>query len=84
MLTDNRFNCRLLGLVKERVALKFSTAEKHFIYDNEVARFATVGPDEMPHVVPVCYVYSSDAFGWQLITGQENIATSRGMIESRC
>jgi len=42
--------------------LKFSTAEMRFIDDNEVARFATVGLDGIPHVVPVCYLYSSDAF----------------------
>ncbi len=49
-------------MVKERVALKFSTAEKRFIDDNEVATFATMGPHGMPPVAPVCYVYSSDAF----------------------
>lgn len=46
----------------ERVALEFTRAEKRFIDDNDVARFATVGPDGPPHVVPVCYVHSSDAF----------------------
>ena len=42
--------------------MEFTRAEKRFIDDNDVARFATVGPDGIPHVVPVCYVHSSDAF----------------------
>jgi hypothetical protein len=30
-----------------------------------MARFATVGPDGIPNVVPACYVHRSDAF-WML------------------
>lgn len=42
--------------------MRFSRAEKRFIEDNEVGRLATVGPHGFPHVVPVCYVYTSEAF----------------------
>jgi nitroimidazol reductase NimA-like FMN-containing flavoprotein (pyridoxamine 5'-phosphate oxidase superfamily) len=42
--------------------LEFRRAEERFLRDNEVARLATVGPDGLPHVVPVCFIYSSGAF----------------------
>ena len=48
-----------LGFDAGRAVLKFSRAEKHFLGENEVGRLATVGPDDMPHVVPVCYLYTS-------------------------
>jgi nitroimidazol reductase NimA-like FMN-containing flavoprotein (pyridoxamine 5'-phosphate oxidase superfamily) len=42
--------------------LQFSRAEQRFLEENEVGRLATVGPDGMPHVVPVCYIFTSGAF----------------------
>ena len=41
--------------------MEFGSVEERFLRDNEVARLATVGPDRLPHVVPVCYIYSSGA-----------------------
>jgi nitroimidazol reductase NimA-like FMN-containing flavoprotein (pyridoxamine 5'-phosphate oxidase superfamily) len=40
----------------------FTTAEKRFLQKNELARLATSAVDLMPHVVPVCYVFSDDTF----------------------
>ncbi len=42
--------------------MEFSRTEERFLQENEVARFSTVGPDRFPHVVPVCYIYSSGVF----------------------
>lgn len=42
--------------------MKFSKAEEHFLDRNEIGRLATTGPDRMPHVVPVSYIYRSDGF----------------------
>lgn len=42
--------------------MEFTVPEKRFIKDHEIGRLATVGPDRIPHVVPVCYVYDSGAF----------------------
>lgn len=36
---------------------EFSKAEERFLETNELGRLATVSPDGMPHVVPVCYIY---------------------------
>ncbi len=41
--------------------MEFNTGEERFLRDNEVARLATVGPDGLPHIVPVCYVYNPGA-----------------------
>jgi uncharacterized protein len=37
--------------------VKFSELEKRFLVDNEVCRVATVSPDNIPHVTPVCYIF---------------------------
>jgi len=37
--------------------LKFSHEEERILEDNEVGRFATIGKDGLPHVVPVCYIF---------------------------
>jgi nitroimidazol reductase NimA-like FMN-containing flavoprotein (pyridoxamine 5'-phosphate oxidase superfamily) len=42
--------------------MRFSNVEKRFIQRNEVGKLATVGPDGIPHVVPVCYIYKAEAF----------------------
>ncbi len=42
--------------------MELGRVEDRFLRDNEVVRLATVGPDGLPHVVPVCYIYSSGAF----------------------
>ena len=42
--------------------MRFSNAEKRFLRDNEVGKLATIGPDKIPHVVPVCYVYNAEGF----------------------
>lgn len=42
--------------------MEFSRVEERFFQENEVARLATIGPDGLPHVVPICYVYSSGMF----------------------
>lgn len=39
--------------------MKFSREEERFLEENEVGRLATICPDGMPHVVPVCYNYRS-------------------------
>jgi len=39
--------------------MKFSNEDERFLEDNEVGRLATICPDGMPHVVPVCYIYRS-------------------------
>jgi nitroimidazol reductase NimA-like FMN-containing flavoprotein (pyridoxamine 5'-phosphate oxidase superfamily) len=36
---------------------EFSKSEERFLKKNEMGRFATISPDGMPHVVPVCYLY---------------------------
>jgi len=42
--------------------VKFTRVEERFLQDNEIAKLATVGPDLIPHVVPVCYVYTAGTF----------------------
>lgn len=37
--------------------VKFSKSEERFLKANELGRLATISPDEMPHVVPVCYIF---------------------------
>jgi len=37
--------------------VEFSKAEERFLMRNELGRLATIAPDGMPHVVPVCYIY---------------------------
>ena len=39
--------------------MKFNNEEERFLRDNEVGRLATICPDGLPHVVPVCYIYRS-------------------------
>ena len=39
--------------------VKFSRAEKRFLERNELGRSATISPNGMPHVVPVCYIYGA-------------------------
>lgn len=41
--------------------MKFAREEERFLEENEVGRLATICPDGMPHVVPVCYIYRSGA-----------------------
>ena len=40
-----------------------TAAQAAFLRDERVARFATVGPDGVPHLVPVCYRATLDASG---------------------
>lgn len=42
--------------------VKLTSAEERFLRDKEIAKLATVGPDLIPHVVPVCYVYTAGIF----------------------
>jgi nitroimidazol reductase NimA-like FMN-containing flavoprotein (pyridoxamine 5'-phosphate oxidase superfamily) len=42
--------------------MRFSKAQESFLKRNEIGRFATISPDGMPHVVPVCYVYAAGSF----------------------
>jgi len=42
--------------------VEFSGAEERFLQRNELGRLATVTPDGMPHVVPVCYIYHAGSF----------------------
>lgn len=37
--------------------VEFSRAEERFLTKNELGRLASISPDGMPHVVPVCYIY---------------------------
>lgn len=39
--------------------MKFNEEEERFLKDNEIGRLATISSDGFPHVVPVCYIYSS-------------------------
>jgi len=39
--------------------MKFGREEERFLQENEVGRLATICPDGMPQVVPVCYIYRS-------------------------
>ena len=36
---------------------RFTAAEEQFLQRNEIGRLATISPDGIPHVVPVCHVY---------------------------
>jgi uncharacterized protein len=42
--------------------VKFSELEKRFLVGNEVCRVATVSPDNVPHVTPVCYIFLENTF----------------------
>jgi uncharacterized protein len=42
--------------------VKFSELEKKFLVGNEVCRVATVSPDNIPHVTPVCYIFLENSF----------------------
>lgn len=42
--------------------VNFSELEKKFLHDNEVCRIATVSPDNIPHVTPVCYIFLENSF----------------------
>jgi PPOX class F420-dependent enzyme/OxyR family protein len=42
--------------------LKFSNEEERFLKENEIGRLATVSSNELPHVVPVCFIYDSGYF----------------------
>lgn len=42
--------------------IKFSRLEIQFLADNEVCRVATVSPENIPHVVPVCYIFLDNLF----------------------
>jgi len=37
--------------------VKFTRTEERFLKTKELGRLATIAPDNMPHVVPVCYIY---------------------------
>jgi nitroimidazol reductase NimA-like FMN-containing flavoprotein (pyridoxamine 5'-phosphate oxidase superfamily) len=39
--------------------MMFTSEEERFLKENEVGRLATISPDGLPHVVPVCYIYRS-------------------------
>ena len=43
-------------------APKFTNAEKRFLDKHEIARFATVSSNGIPHVVPVSYVFRNCVF----------------------
>lgn len=40
----------------------FTDLEKRFLLNNDVCRVATVSMDNIPHVVPVCYVFLDNLF----------------------
>ena len=40
--------------------MKFSKAEKDFVENMRVGRVATVGPDGVPHTVPVCPLFDDN------------------------
>jgi len=42
--------------------VKFSDKEIQFLDNNEVCRVATVSPDNIPHVVPVSYIFIDSLF----------------------
>ncbi len=44
-------------------SIALTAAQTTFLRDERVARFATVGPDGAPHLVPVCYHATLDATG---------------------
>jgi uncharacterized protein len=48
--------------VQAYVMVNFSEFEKKFLVDNEVCRVATVSPDNIPHVSPVCYMFLENSF----------------------
>lgn len=42
--------------------IKFSDKEIQFLLNNEVCRVATVSPGNIPHVVPVSYIFTDNLF----------------------
>jgi nitroimidazol reductase NimA-like FMN-containing flavoprotein (pyridoxamine 5'-phosphate oxidase superfamily) len=42
--------------------IKFSDREIQFLLNNEVCRVATVSPGNIPHVVPVSYIFTDNLF----------------------
>ena len=56
-------------------------AEASFVRWQRVARFATVGADGMPHVVPVCPVLDGDTI---LIASDENAKVRNLRADPRC
>jgi len=42
--------------------IKFSDKEIQFLDNNEVCRVATVSPDNIPHVIPVSYIFIDSLF----------------------
>lgn len=40
----------------------FTKAEKRFLEKNELGRLATISSDGIPHVVPVSYLFTDNAF----------------------
>jgi len=42
--------------------IKFSDREIQFLLNNEVCRVATVSPSNIPHVVPVSYIFTYNLF----------------------
>ncbi|MDQ5868728.1 MAG: pyridoxamine 5'-phosphate oxidase family protein [Thermoproteota archaeon] len=42
--------------------IKFSDKEIQFLDTNEVCRVATVSPDNIPHVIPVSYIFIDSLF----------------------
>ncbi len=54
--------------------IKFSDKEIQFLLNNEVYRVATVSPDNIPHVVPVSYIFIDNL---QQITIRGNIKISK-------
>lgn len=42
--------------------VKFSDKEKQFLLINEVCRVATVSSDNIPHVVPISYIFIDNLF----------------------
>lgn len=50
---------RITSLSVARYLIEFTRAEERFLVRNELGRLATISPDGMPHVVPVCYIYEA-------------------------
>jgi PPOX class probable F420-dependent enzyme len=63
------------------VRSSLTEAEAAFVRWQRVARFATVGPDGMPHVVPVCPVLDGDTI---LIASDENAKVRYLRADPRC
>ena len=71
---DDRRAPRVLGVVSSYMA--FTREEVEFLQANGLARFATVGPDGQPDVVPVACEFDGSVF-WIGGVGEQVLATRK-------